>query len=912
MPARGNCEEMAATLIERMQFLSPRMGCAAALVLATTTAPAQSPSRYIVTLVEPAESLRIDRLESIRTAIRSNDALAFQAGMQELRTAAKADWAPVQVVVGANGGSLDHLNWAIGGANVWLTSAGAAAVAAHPSVASVTQDSINASAMWSQTDSTNHNSDAVNALGFEGAGVTVAVFDSGIDIDVGTGVPHPAFDDANGQTRILRAVSFADTTADDGSPESHGTRVAGIAAGRDFTPFFETDGFAPGANIASYRITFSSSDNYWTADWLEAWHAMFEDRFKLRIVAAVASYKGNPSPTHPAQRILDVVSYYGDVLVATSAGNLGLQEISSFSSQSNANGLAVGAISGVDHTMWSQSASGPLPGDPLRYWPDLVAVGLDVFAPVNDNPAGPGFGRSGTSFSAPCVTGTAALMRSAHPTLSALETKAFLLNSAEDISAINPQHDRRNYGLGMLRSDLAFDQCGIGERAGGPVGPAGTEQTVSYPVQAGVRYAATLVWARTDDRDVEWPNLDLSVRRDDGTLAAASDSPRNLYERVVFTPTSTGLYEFEIEVVSNDHDRGEWALVFAPSAETQLQEGAFAPYSFGCQGTGVDPADGIITPTFAATGYANHRTHLPFGSIPIKVQQAMDGATIPSGTRIDALAFRLDETVGFVKGAETTMTIQLGHTAFAPNALSDAFATNPLGGTMTTVFSGTHSLSGVSRFPTDPGEFEFVIPLTTPFVTATSPTQHLLLDIEVQSHSQNSSRYGLFLDADNDLIAHVRVYASDVNAQFPPTGSIDGVALVVSLITEGEGTITPRLDVQGELGIGDTFESVLRFAPPNASGFLVHGQDNTQWTVFPLPFDLGIIGAPGCLVLTNMTGVLGATADAAGEARVPFAIANTPVLAGQMLYQQFLVFDVGANPLGLAVTQGGAIRFGEF
>ena len=78
------------------------------------------------------------------------------------------------------------------------------------------------------------------------------------------------------------------------------------------------------------------------------------------------------------------------------------------------------------------------------------------------------------------------------------------------------------------------------------------------------------------------------------------------------------------------------------------------------------------------------------------------------------------------------------------------------------------------------------------------------------------------------------------------------------------------------------------------------------------PLDLGVIGAPGCFVLTNITGILAATVNDAGEARVPFAIAPNPALAGRVVFQQFLVFDPAANALGISVSQGGAIGIGEF
>ncbi|MCA8943484.1 MAG: S8 family serine peptidase [Planctomycetes bacterium] len=895
-----------------MRFFSPGMALVVTLCLAAAPTNAQGPSRYIVVLPESTFPERLPLLRELRKAIRTADGPAFSASLSALVAAHAERTKELDALVASLGGTIEHRNWAIGGANVLLTPSAAATLAAHQNVDAVLPDSVLASSVWRQTDANNHNSDAVNANGVDGSGVTVAIVDSGIDIDSGGGSPHPAFDDANGNTRIVKAVSFGEPKADDQSAQSHGTGVAGVVAGRDWgLPFAGSDdGLAPGANIASYRITFDTADNYFSADWIEAWHEVLRDRLTWNVVAAVASYKGSPSPTHPTQRILDVVGHYGDVLVASSAGNLGLQEISSSSSQSNANGIAVGAVHADVHDLATFSSSGPLPGDASRYWPDLCAMGVQVYAPRKDLVTGPGLPRDGTSFAAPCVTGTAALLRSADPTLSALDAKAWILNSTEDVSSSNPLRVRYDFGLGLLRTDLAVDQMQNGARFAGEVAASGSSTTVTVPVQAGLRYAATLAWARTDDSTTEWNDLDLRVLDPNGIVVAVSETPRNLYERVVFAPQSTGTYQLEVRTIQSTTPDDRWTLVFAENAVAALQPGRYESYGVGCTGTGVDPGAGIIAPAALAQSFGNHRTAAPFAAQPTKTHHAIDGATIPFGTQIEAIAFRADDGQIASAGFDCNLEVKLGHTTFAPNDLSVVFADNPAG-PMTTVFQGTHHFAATSSLPTGPDDFAFVIPLTTPFVTATSSSQHLLVELVVTSHSMGSQRFGLYFDAELDVLSHFRILASDPLGQFPASGTLDGVVPAMSLLTTAAGSIAPRLDAQGPFGPGDTFEVALRFAPTNAAGILVHGDDATIWGGLPLPFDLGIIGAPGCSVLTNTLGAIGVATDAGGSGFVDFAIANDPTLAGRVLLQQFLVFDPAANPLGLTVSPGGELRIGQ-
>jgi len=107
-----------------------------------------------------------------------------------------------------------------------------------------------------------------SAYGVTGQGVTVAVLDTGIDID------HPDF-----SGRIIAQHCFTDNDCQDYAGDlsladesgyaddlnGHGTNVAGIIGSNGIT-YTETKGFAPAANLVALRVL----DRYgsgWTSDW---------------------------------------------------------------------------------------------------------------------------------------------------------------------------------------------------------------------------------------------------------------------------------------------------------------------------------------------------------------------------------------------------------------------------------------------------------------------------------------------------------------------------------------------------------------------------------------------------------------------------------------------------------------------
>ncbi len=879
----------------------------------SSSASAQTPRVYLVELTDTAFPQRDTLLESVRSAIRNG---VGQQLYKNTVTALQTKHANVAAnVIGTAeslGGQVVHEFWAIGGAAICMLPSAATTLESHPDVHSVTDDTLLSANIGNQTGLLNHRADQVQILGYDGSGTTLALIDSGIDnMSLPGQQPHPAFQDAFGVTRVARAVGVHDAN-DTEDTTGHGTAVAGIATARDWSVLPTSDhGFALDAKVASYKITIDPQDNYWASTWIAAWHEVLKDRVALNIAAAVASYSGNPDPTHPTQRIVDIVAYFGDVLVASSAGNLGGTLAAAGLSQSNANGLAVGAVEVDSHRVWNQSSEGPLPGDPERFWPDLCAVGTSVFAPKPDTPVGTTLPLFGTSYAAPCVAGTALLLRGATPSASALDAKAWILNSVADLKPQNPLAGRYDYGLGMLRTDLAVEAMNTGTTFGGTAQPTGTVTPFAVSVRAGTAYAATLVWARTNTTNADWNDLDLRVLDPNGVIVAQSATPRNLYERVLFTPQSDQDYTIEVVATDTSEPGVAWSMVLAENLGGGREPGDFVLGDAGCAGTGVDASAGLVLPTSSATAFEPERTSLPFADRPTKTQQAFDGASIPFGTRIDAIAFRRDEEHPGAPSYTIDVEVVLGHTSTQPNQLGPVFATNFTGTPQVVLRDTSLSMPAISQIPAGPGQFDYVLPLTTPFITATSPMNHLVVEISVFGHSRGSRSFGLWFDAKADFVNHVRVVDQVDTPPFGGSGQIEPIAPAMSLITSTPGAIAPRLDFGGSLALGDTFDITLRDAPPGAIYFLLYGVDDENiGGLVPLPIDLGLIGAPGCFLRTSIEAVVGGNANAAGQAVEQFVVPTQPSTTGFEFFHQFFVSDPAANPLDLTLTNLGSGRVG--
>tara|TARA_B110000908_G_scaffold67677_1_gene81750 strand:- start:3075 stop:4691 length:1617 start_codon:yes stop_codon:yes gene_type:complete len=275
-----------------------------------------------------------------------------------------------------------------------------------------------------QAGATGFGRNALSWLGIDGdnsawgKGITVAVLDSGVN-------DHIALNGGNGNITTLTLTELADGSEQLG----HGTAVASIISGDHVL----TPGIAPASDILSIRITDSegASDSFTLAQGiLEA-----ADAGSKIINISMGSY-GNSSV------VLEAVQYAqekGAVIVASS-GNEGLDNMAYPAAYDGV--ISVGAVeANGEHLDFSNS------GESL----DVVAPGYQVNAAWGDEQL---TSFSGTSASAPFISGAIAAAMSENPHITAQQAADLVLGVTND--AGYPGDDTA-YGSGILAMDRVME-----------------------------------------------------------------------------------------------------------------------------------------------------------------------------------------------------------------------------------------------------------------------------------------------------------------------------------------------------------------------------------------------------------------------------------------------------------------------
>ena len=286
-----------------------------------------------------------------------------------------------------------------------------------------------------------------------GQGIKIGIIDEGID------QTHPFFNPAGytmpagypkGQSAyttakviVARAFPPARPTWRHASkpfdPEhsSHGTHVAGIAAGTPNTPAagIRISGVAPRAYLGNYKALTIPTDSDVGLDGnspelvaaIEAAVADGMDVINLSL--------GEPE-IEPNRDIvalaLNAAAKAGVVPVVAAGNDFGEFGRGSVSSPgSAADAITVGAVTttrgGAKDVAASFSSSGPTPLS-LRLKPEVSAPGVQILSSV----PGAGYGESsGTSMAAPHVAGAAALLLQRHPTWTPAQVKSALAQTGD-------------------------------------------------------------------------------------------------------------------------------------------------------------------------------------------------------------------------------------------------------------------------------------------------------------------------------------------------------------------------------------------------------------------------------------------------------------------------------------------------
>lgn len=252
----------------------------------------------------------------------------------------------------------------------------------------------------------------VQSMGWTGKGVKVAVLDTGIDY-------------SHLDLRVTSGVSFVAETIDYKDDVGHGTHVAGILSAHNNE--LGTLGVAPDVNLYAVKVLDRSSTGY-ISDIISGIEWSINN--KMNVVNM--SFEGDIY-SKSLQRVLDK-AYNSGILLFAAAGN-----------QNNtitypAAYPSVIAVGSVDQNNIRASSSGT--GSKL----ELMAPGVGILSTLLNQDIGM---MSGTSMASPHAAGVAALVLEAKPSLSAVEVRLLLQQTAV------PLGNSDLYGRGLVNAKNA-------------------------------------------------------------------------------------------------------------------------------------------------------------------------------------------------------------------------------------------------------------------------------------------------------------------------------------------------------------------------------------------------------------------------------------------------------------------------
>ncbi len=256
--------------------------------------------------------------------------------------------------------------------------------------------------------------------GTRGAGVVVAVIDTGIDYR------HPALGGGFGAGRkVIGGHDFVNNDGDPMDDAGHGTHVAGIIAADG-----EVKGVAPDASLVAYKVLNAGGSG------------RISDVIAGIDRAVDPNGDGDPSdgadvinlslgsrlgtPDDPTSKAVDNAVAKG-VVVCVAAGNAGAGfAIGSPGMARSA--ITVGATND-DDAIATFSSRGPN-ADIYTIKPELTAPGQAIRSTLRNGQYGD---LNGTSMATPHVAGAAALLKALHPEWTPADIKSALVNTAHEI-----------------------------------------------------------------------------------------------------------------------------------------------------------------------------------------------------------------------------------------------------------------------------------------------------------------------------------------------------------------------------------------------------------------------------------------------------------------------------------------------
>lgn len=303
--------------------------------------------------------------------------------------------------------------------------------------------------------------DLQDALKYTGRGVYVAVLDSGV-------AAHPdlrgrivEFRDFTGERRVR--VSQRSVYDDNG----HGTHVCGILAGNGAASKGKYKGIAPECFLLCGKVLDKKGGGS-LKNLIQGlqWIIELKKSYPIRVLNISIEMESDDSIDEEEwvifKRYMERI-WAEDIMIVAAAGNKGPNLMTLSPIGECASCICVGCHDGDykgngGRLCNEYSSRGPGKdlessiSNPLKK-PDIVAPGTDIISCHYKYTLSPYIAKSGTSMSAPIVSGACALCLQKYPKLGSMDLRRMLLNSAKDLG-----ESWSKQGAGMLQIASLLEQ----------------------------------------------------------------------------------------------------------------------------------------------------------------------------------------------------------------------------------------------------------------------------------------------------------------------------------------------------------------------------------------------------------------------------------------------------------------------
>ena len=276
----------------------------------------------------------------------------------------------------------------------------------------------------------------LDTLGLTGAGVGVAVLDTGI-------YPHEDF-----ENRIMAFKDFVRRRPGPYDDNGHGTHIAAMIGGNGASSDGRYRGVAPGCGLIAVKVL-DFRGNGFASDVLAGlrWIRENKEKYGIRVVNISVGSLSRKDMSENSVLVRGVDAAWDDgLVVVVAAGNHGPGRMTITTPGISRKVSTVGCsddykeVEVMGNRMVDYAGRGPTMACISK--PDLVAPGSGIISCCNQ--PGQYMPKSGTSMSTPLVSGAVALLLERYPQMTNRDVKLRLIERAVDMGR---PHNQQGWGL---------------------------------------------------------------------------------------------------------------------------------------------------------------------------------------------------------------------------------------------------------------------------------------------------------------------------------------------------------------------------------------------------------------------------------------------------------------------------------